>query len=364
MRKPSVSSPSSARNSSGIVPGRDDADTIVTPTLARCLLRVLKERGYALAPFCRGLGFQYSDLFSDGLRLSYKQTRGLITRVLRRTNDPEIGIASGSCQSPLSWGSVGLGLLTCGTLGEAVQLALRYQVEAGAVVAYQMSQTTRTVSCEVTPILPDPEIERFLIEHSLASALTIGRFLTDQAYAPLRVELSFPGNGHESALVKFFGCPVFFNQQHSRMVFDIDWLKYRLRGYDPFASEALQKNLVALYPPKNGSHRLIESLTEQISLNLGRDARQADLAATVNMSERTMRRRLRSLGTTFRSLEGKVSYERAVELLLQTKWSICQISEALGYSSSRAFRRAFHRWAGMSPTEFRKGRSSAGSADS
>lgn len=362
MRKPRVLLPKIMKDSTGTVHG-DDAETIVTPTLARCLLRVLKERGYALAPFCRGLGFQYSDLFSEGLRLSYKQTHGLITRVLRRTNDPEIGIASGSCQSPLSWGSVGLGLLTCGTLGEAVQLALRYQAEAGAVVAYRMTTTARTVSCEVTPIFPDPEIERFLIEHSLASALTIGRFLTDQAYSPLRVELSLPGNGHESALARFFGCPVFFNQQRSRMVFDINWLKYKLRGYDPFASEALQRNLVALYPPKNGSHRLIESLTEQISLNLGHEARQADLAAAVNMSERTMRRRLHSLGTTFRSLESKVAYERAVELLQRTRLSICQISEALGYSSSRAFRRAFHRWAGVSPTAFRKRCSGAAGDD-
>lgn len=363
MRKPSASSPKLAKVAPGVAPTRDDAETIVTPTLARCLLRVLKERGYALAPFCRGLGFQYADLFSEGLRLSYKQARGLILRVLRRTNDPEIGIASGACQSPLSWGSVGLGLLTCGTLGEAVQLALRYQAEAGAVVSYQMSRTSRTVSCEVTPIFSDPEIERFLIEHSLASALTIGRFLTDQAHAPLRVELSIPGNGHESALVRFFGCPVFFNQQRSRMVFDISWLKYRLRGYDPFASESLKKNLVALYPPKNGSPRLIESLTEQISLHLGHEARQADLAAAVNMSERTMRRRLRSLGTSFRALESQVCYERAVELLLQTTLSICQISEALGYASSRAFRRAFHRWAGVSPTDFRKQRSGAGDSE-
>lgn len=351
------------KDSPDAVLGDGDAETVVTPTLARCLLRVLKERGYALTPICRGLGFQYSDLFSEGLRLSYRQTRELIVRVLRQTNDPQIGIASGSCQSPLSWGGVGLGLLTCGTLGEAVQLALRYQAEAGAVVDYRMTKTARTVSCEVTPIFPDPEIETFLIEHSLASALTIGRFLTDQSYTPLRVELSFSEDGNEPALARFFGCPVLFGQQRNRMVFDSKWLNYRLRGYDPFASENLQKSLVALYPPKNGNHKLIESLARQISLKMGRESSQADVAAAINMSERTMRRRLRSLGTNYRSLEGKVSYERAIELLQETKLSICQISEVLGYSTSRAFRRAFHRWAGMSPTEFRKGRSNSRSAD-
>ena len=268
------------------------------------------------------------------------------------------GRSAGACQSPLSWGSVGLGLLTCGTLGEAIHLALRYQAEAGAVAEYRMTKTALTISCEVIPRYPDPEIEEFLIEHSLASSLTIGRFLTDSSYAPLHVELSFPANGHESALVGFFGCPVYFNRQRNRMVFDIKWLKHRLRGYDPFASETLQKSLVALYPPKNGNHTLIESLTNQISLKMGYESRQAEVAAAVNMSERTMRRRLRSLGTSFRSLDGKVSYERAIKLLQRADLSISQISETLGYSSVRAFRRAFHRWSGLSPTAFRKTRSS------
>ena len=310
-----------------------------------------------MAPFYRGLGFQYSDLFSDGFRLSYQQTRALIVRVLRRVDDPAIGIAVGACQSPLSWGSVGLGLLTCGTLGEAIQLALHYQAEAGAVVEYRMAKTALTISCEVVSKYPDPEIEEFLIEHSLASSLTIGRFLTDSSYAPLHVEFAFPANGHEPALVRFFGCPVYFNRQHNRMVFDIKWLKHRLRGYDPFASEALQKSLVTLYPPKNGNNALIESLTNHISLKMGYESRQANVAAAVNMSERTMRRRLRSLGTSFRSLDGKVSYERAMKLLQHSDLSINQIAETLGYSSVRAFRRAFHRWSGLSPTAFRKIRS-------
>lgn len=343
-----------AKDCSGAAPTIDASEAVVTPTLARCLLRVLKERGYALSPFYRGLGFQYSDLFSDDFRLSYKQIRALIVRVLRRVDDPLIGIAAGACQSPLSWGSVGLGLLTCGTLGEAIQLALRYQAEAGAVVEYRMTKTVQTVSCEVLPKYPDPEIEGFLVEHSLASSLTIGRFLTDPSYAPLHVEFAFPANGHESGLIGFFGCPVYFNRQRNRMVFDIKWLKRRLRGYDPFACETLQKSLVALFPPKNGNNTLIEALTNHIGQKMGYESRQADVAAAVNMSERTMRRRLRSLGTSFRSLDSKVSYERAVKLLQRADLSINQISEKLGYSSVRAFRRAFYRWSGLSPTAFRK----------
>lgn len=248
-------------------------------------------------------------------------------------------------------------MLTCGTLGEAIQFALRYQAEAGAVVEFVMTKTELTMSCEVVPIYPDPEIEEFLINHGLSSALTIGRFLTDSSHTPLYVEFSFPGNGNEAALVRFFRCPVYFNRQRNRMVFDIKWLTHRLRGYDPFASEMLQKSLVALYPPKNGNNALIESLTNQISLKMGRESRQADVAAAVNMSERTMRRRLRSLGTSFRSLDGKVSYERAMKLLQHSDLSINQISETLGYSSVRAFRRAFHRWSGLTPTAFRKIRS-------
>ncbi len=85
----------------------------ITPTLARALLVVVKARGHSPQRQCRGLGFSYADLYDASLRLSYQQTCRLILRTQALLDDPALGLATGACQSPVSWGLPGLAMLTC-----------------------------------------------------------------------------------------------------------------------------------------------------------------------------------------------------------------------------------------------------------
>lgn len=327
---------------------------IFVPNIARALLRVAKSRGYPLAPFCRGLGFRPHNLVADDLRLSYKQTRDLVLRVLRTTNDPALGIATGACQTPQSWGVVGLGLLTCKTLGEALLFGLRYQFETGAMLVHRFVKGERTVTIEVAQKYADCALEPFLVEESFASILAVGRYLANPALTPLRIELAFSAKGHELACSQYFLCPVVFGAIRNQMIFDVRWLDYHLPGYDAFTCESLQRSLVDSFPAISHDHELVSSLASQINNNVDQAVRQGQLASAINISDRTMRRRLKALGTSFRQVEQGARYEQAVKLMRNPDLSITDISEELGYSNVRAFRRAFQRWAGMLPSAYRE----------
>ena len=77
------------------------------------------------------------------------------------------------------------------------------------------------------------------------------------------------------------------------------------------------------------------------------------LAARLNISPRTLRRRLEQEGTTFQELLAKVRSTLAKELLLTGKLSVEQVSERLGYSDAGSFYHAFKRWTGKPPSAFR-----------
>ena len=80
----------------------------------------------------------------------------------------------------------------------------------------------------------------------------------------------------------------------------------------------------------------------------------ASVAAAANMSVRTAQRITALHGTTVQGLIGKVREHRATELLRDNRNDIGSIAFLLGYSDERAFRRAFQRWTGQTPSDCRK----------
>lgn len=77
------------------------------------------------------------------------------------------------------------------------------------------------------------------------------------------------------------------------------------------------------------------------------------LAYRLKMSPSTLRRRLKSQGTSFREIKSEVRQSLAKRLLIQSEFPVAQVSDQLGYTEPSAFFRAFHAWTGMSPARFR-----------
>jgi len=80
----------------------------------------------------------------------------------------------------------------------------------------------------------------------------------------------------------------------------------------------------------------------------------ADIAADLNMSERTLRRKLMKLDTSFSELRDQVRIALAEQLLVGSTKSTEDVAERLGYSDAANFRHAFKRWHGEPPSFFRK----------
>jgi AraC-like DNA-binding protein len=83
------------------------------------------------------------------------------------------------------------------------------------------------------------------------------------------------------------------------------------------------------------------------------------LARSLNLSPRTLHRRLAHEGTSFRALKASLRRERALQRLEKSRSSVAEIAAELGYSEPSAFFRAFRGWTGASPSAHRK-RSRAG----
>lgn len=325
----------------------------LVPGVARVLLALVVDRGLSAERLCRGLGLNPKDLAKTDALISHQQTRSLILRAQRMLDESALGLAVGARETPVSWGLAGLAMLTCETLGEAVYYGLGRQSEAGSQVEHRLLPDGPRVHLMATPRVFDLEIEAFLVEEAFAGSVAVVRAMVGPNYRPLQVDLAFTDEGNRRVYERFFRCPVRFQADEHRLTFETKWLQARLPGYDPITSGLVRQQLNQLLHIPIGQDDLLESVSSRLRHSLREIPRQADMAGQINLSERTLRRRLMNRGTSFRELRDNTRFARARDLLRNSSMTIADVAQTLGYADARSFRRAFKRWTGQLPTELR-----------
>lgn len=326
----------------------------VPPAVIRSTLQIARLRGHSVERLCRGLGFSAEDLSNADMRVSYRQTSQLIRRVQQAVGDPALGLSAGARQTIISLGLPGLGMLTCRTLGEAIAYAAEHEQDAGALLHHRYGVEGNSFVIEVTPRLYDPTLEPYLVEEAFSCEVAITRGLIGANFNPIRLDLSYAKPDHAAAYSAFFKCPVRFNTSVNRIVSDARWLEYLLPTYEEFTCPYLRAQLEGLMPRRPDRNDLLESISAHLCTHLDEPRALRETAQEFNISERTLRRRLADLNVSYRSLVDQARHERAVDLLRRTSGSLNEIALATGFSDARNFRRAFKRWTGMLPGDFRR----------
>ena len=125
-------------------------------------------------------------------------------------------------------------------------------------------------------------------------------------------------------------------------------------GGDPALYSFLEEHAVAALASRPRMDDLIDKLRHLIRDALKQGEPNVErLATRLNMSGRTLQRRLADLKTSFQEVLDLVRFDLARAYLKDVRLDVSQVAYLLGYSELRAFDRAFRRWASKSPTEWR-----------
>ena len=117
----------------------------------------------------------------------------------------------------------------------------------------------------------------------------------------------------------------------------------------------LERHAEALQARVAGSASLASRVRELLSARIRQgEPEQAAIAQALAMSERTLQRRLQDEGVTFAVLLDDVRADLGRMYLADPKLAIFEVAFLLGYSEPSAFNRAFRRWTGTSPSDFRR----------
>jgi len=326
---------------------------LVSPFLLQTLAEVAQNKGIEPESLCRGLGFTLEDLQDPTQRISYRQAVAMIQRALKALPNQGLGLWVGAQNVLGTLGLLGHVLSLCKTLRDAFALGIRHQHTSGGIVVSSVDVVGAQVHLDAECRLPFADVQVFAVEEFFASLLVYGRALAGADFKPIAVEFMHAAPDYLSEYQRLLGPEVRFGCLHNRMLIDVQWLDVNLPNHHALA---LRQAVALLELEAAQVHQkldLIQAVERAIARDLSSGSHIEKIAGDLNMSSRTLRRRLTEHALTFEALLEQVRQARTMSLLGNPDMPIERITEEVGYSDVRSFRRAFKRWTGLSPSAWR-----------
>ncbi len=286
---------------------------------------------------------------SEG-RISLDDTLSIWRAVEELTADPLFGFHMGLALKPTHFQLIAFTMLSSPTLGDAIEKILKYQ----RLISDGGSFTLVNVSSEEVSLVYNPHADNFSyhqIDVVMVAVISFARWLLGQQLAPRNINFCHAELGGGKEYQEFFSCPVAFDQEQNSIIFSASLMQEALPGFDPqlasMHEQMADTQLENLSKPDIIA-RLQELMTES-DMAISRDR----IAEKLGMSGRSLQRKLQEQGSSFQQVYDDYRHKKALSLLQVEKLSLLDISLQLGFSETSTFYRAFKRWQGITPGEYR-----------
>lgn len=317
------------------------------------------DRGVRTAALLAGTGLDERALAEPDRQIPARTELAVVRNLLAALDDePGLGMAVGQRYRVSTFGIFGYACVTSPNLREAISLALRYYRLGFAfctpIVEFQPGEVVARIDHELIPV----DVRTFLVERDVVAMHRVMSDLLGEHLNLSRAEFAYPEPPHAARMAELFGVRPRFDCDHTLFAIDPEVLDRPL----PQANQPTWQVCVAQ------CHELIRRRTARTGIaaevrdrllpgsgaTVGSPPTLEAVARDLNMSARTLRRRLDEAGTSYRALLDEVRRALAEEMLTAAPLSMDDIAIRLGYAEATPFIHAFKRWTGHTPAAYRR----------
>lgn len=241
------------------------------------------------------------------------------------------------------------------SLGEALSHGTRYYGLFDMAMHTQFERSEEGGTLVVNERRPCMNQDHYLTEYQLCLWHRLACWLTGKRIPIEVAEFDFPRPAHADEYQYFFYGEHKFDQPRSLIRFEAKYLDLPIIRNEQDLEELLQEApYVFLVKPNNTAS--INAQIRQI-LERGQENEMPDfesIAFQLNTSTQTLRRRLKDENTSFQEIKDQVRRDIAIYHLTQNKLSINEIALKVGFTEPSTFHRAFKKWTGVTPGDYRQ----------
>mgnify|MGYP005723643453 CR=1 FL=1 len=323
----------------------------------KSLLEVAQELGASPKQLLLDAELDPQEIEDDDNRIDLTYLMRLGRSAINQTNRPDLGLIMGRKSQISSLGFAGLAAMTAQSLGQGLEIICHYEhlhsrCYRGTI---QLQEQDNEAALVFYSISPYNDYNRFVVDSVLSNWAKLVSLLTQRGDLVQRVEIEFAPTHYRDCYGSVFGCPVAFNSQQNALILERNALDIELKEHNPRLHTEFKRlcdqQLTLLGQTDSVSHKVQKVLGTQLH---GQTPTIDEVALKLGTPSWTLRRKLKEENTTYQTLVDEMRRDVALSYTKNTDLSFGEIAYLLGFSTPGAFQRAFKRWSGQTPGEYRK----------
>ena len=328
-------------------------DTFLATT-GRIFMRLLELHGVDAERFVRDGGYAPELLRDPAARLPSDAVDVAACAAAARIADPAFALRAARCWHPSDLGALGYAWLASSTLRTALMRLERYARILGERAQLRMESGPAGLRVVFDPRRKDPLVAALGADYAMSLVMALCRMNFGDALRPVEVALRRPRPQDASPWDRFYGRRVDFGARVNAFVLsraDADApLAVSNRQLAGVLDAVLVRQLADL-ERDNVAARCKAMLLDKLASG---EAPEQEIASAMHMSRRTLQRKLAEADLTYQQLVDDTRRDLALRYIEDPGKSVTEITFMLGFSGQSAFTRAFRRWTGKSPTDYRR----------
>lgn len=306
------------------------------------------EQGVSRTRALAGSGIDEAALADPAAEITAAQEVRLIS-ALAEELPAAAGLAAGVRYRLTTYGIWGFALLSSRTLRESHEVAMRFLDLTYALTRISAQERDGELVLFFDDLDLTESVRQFVLLRDASAAVQLWSEALGRRVVPLRVQLRLPEPADPGPYEAAFGLRPVFGAQRSAVAFDAHLLDQSLPQADPLTATLCEAQCRDLLERRQSYRGTSGRVRDVLLREPRRMPAQHEVAGSLGMSVRTLRRHLEHEGTSFRKLVDATREHLAEELLVTAGLTVEQVATRVGYSEASSFVHAFQRWKGVSP---------------
>ena len=320
----------------------------------RALVSLMAEYQVSLEALLEGSGVSPAVFDEADSTISYAQYGVMILNALRLFPDVSLGLAFGRYLHITQHGMLGVAVMTAADLQQSIRIMETYYRLLSPIVTIKSAVLGDECIVKAEESWNMGPLQVLAMETFFSGLYQNCEFILGER-PPARFYFRHSAPAYKEQYREVFGDQCHFDCAADQIVLAKHWLDKPLRWRNPVTCEQALGFCDQQLERITGHESLLIKLKNLPVVTEGKTLPLDEAAEALHMSGRSLRRHLSDLNTSYQQVTDRLKAEMAEQLLRDHSRSVAEIARHLGFGDVANFRKAFKRWLGKTPSEYRKG---------
>jgi len=331
---------------------------LVNMAIVRPIIIAAIDSGARMEDICLGAGIDPALVNDPQATVTLAQRCRILEECERLANDPFLGLRAGQCTSPMILGIAGHLMETSANMGEVFDNLARFSATFSQQISFETQREGDRYFFRAipTPMWEDfsPGTIRTPVDLIFSAAIFLFKLLNGRQVRPLAAHYRYPRPADTTVHEQHLRVAPLWRQEQNMLVMHGSDMELPVIGHNPELNlhfqRLLEERLQGMEQGNSTSTEVRRIILRHFRFSL---PDLVEVAGHMHVTPRTLQRRLALEGSSFQSIVDAVKRDLSLGMLANMSLSVSEVGYKLGYGEPAAFQRAFKRWTGSTPANYR-----------